>query len=142
MAEPVAAQLVALGDAGAALAMPDGSFATVLSLDHGTAEEIAETWQSLIANNPAHGFKLVLVGGTEEHRALLRAAQPTWMMRRVVQVFALADDGTPWAGPRSRLDSPTGRVLATIGARAPEDVDRDALRAKIARPDPDDRARA
>jgi rhomboid protease GluP len=142
MAEPVAAQLVALGDAGAALAMPDGSFATVLSLDHGTPEEIADTWRSLIANNSGHGFKLVLVGGSQEHHALLRELQPALMMRRVVQVFALGDDGTPWAGPRSRLDSPTGRVLAEIGARAPADVDRDALRSRIARPDPEDRARA
>ncbi len=142
MAEPVEAQLVALGDAGAALAMPDGSFATVLSLDHGTPEEIVDTWRSLIANNPTHGFKLVLVGGTAEHHALLRELQPAVMMRRVIQVFALADDGTPWAGSRSRLDSPTGRVLAEIGARPPKDVDRDALRVRIARPDPEDRKRA
>lgn len=142
LAEPVEAQLLALGDAGAALAMPDGSFATVLSLDHGTPDEIAKTWRSLIEANPAHGFKLVLVGGTAEHHALLRDLQPSMMARRVVQVFALGDDGTAWAGPRSRLDSPTGRVLAEIGARPPTDVDREALRARIVRPDPEDRARA
>jgi membrane associated rhomboid family serine protease len=87
-------------------------------------------------------LKLVLVGGPPEHRELLRAAQPRLMMRRVVQVFALGDDGTAWAGSRSRLDSPLGRVLEAVAEHPPAPVDRAVLAAKIAKPTPEDRARA
>ncbi|HET6584148.1 MAG TPA: rhomboid family intramembrane serine protease [Nannocystaceae bacterium] len=142
VAEPVGAKLLGLGETGAALAMPDGSAAIVVTADHGTDEELALHWKMLVEKNPGHDLKLVLVGGGEAQRALLRAAQPTVMMRRVVQVFALGDDGTPWAGPRSRLESPMGRVLAELGKRAPTDVDRDALKATIPRVDPQDVARA
>jgi len=142
VAAPIGARLLGLGDTGAALAMPDGTAALVVSADHGSREELAEHLHTLVDRNPGLDLKLVLVGGGEAERAVLRAAQPTVMMRRVVQVFALGDDGTPWAGPRSRLDSPTGRVLTEIGSRPAGEVDRDALVQAIVRPDPDDRARA
>ena len=142
VAEPVGARLIALGKSGAALAMPDGSFATVVSADHGTPAELAEHWRSLVADNPSHNLKLVLVGGTAEHRELLRKAQPGVMMRRVVQVFALGDDGQAWAGGRSRLDSPMGRVLSALGEHPPAPVDRAALAATIVAPSREDRARA
>lgn len=136
MAEPVGATLLGLGETGAALAMPDGSAAIVVSTDRGSDQELAQHWRSLVTDNPGHALKLVVVGGTEAHHALLKAAQPGLMARHVVQVFSLGDDGVAWAGPRSRLDSPTGRVLAEIGARPPRDVDREELKAKVVRSDP------
>jgi membrane associated rhomboid family serine protease len=79
-------------------------------------------------------LKLVVVGGDERWRAVLSRLQPRMMMGRVVQVFALGDDGEPWVGARTRVDSPVGAVLAEVGARTtPREVDTAALGARVKR---------
>jgi rhomboid protease GluP len=142
VAERVGGRLVALGTTGAALAMPDKSFAVVVSVDHGAPAELAEHWRTLVEDNPRQNLKLVLVGGGPELRELMIAAQPRVMLRRVVQVFALGDDNRAWAGPRSSLRSPLGRVLMALGEHEPGPVDRAALEALIVEPSAEERAHA
>ncbi|HWB80866.1 MAG TPA: rhomboid family intramembrane serine protease [Nannocystaceae bacterium] len=136
--EAIGGKLLALGRVDAVVAMPDGTAAAVLSADCGPPEEIEEHFRRVVTGNPSTDLKLVVIGGDARHRELLGRVQPRLMMRRVVQVFVLGDDGEPWAGAGSRIDSPMGRVLTEVATReAPREVDREALRATIVAPSPE-----
>ncbi|MBL4688154.1 MAG: rhomboid family intramembrane serine protease [Nannocystaceae bacterium] len=129
------ARLLALGDNGAALAMADGSLATLVVLDEAgpLRPEVGERLAKIVQDNPHAHLKHVIVGGdpTEVQR-MLRACQPRLSMRRAVQVFQLTPDGELWAGPNSRRDSPVG--IALTAASSEQDPPDRELVAQLVRP--------
>lgn len=121
------ARLVELGPRAAALAMADGSHATLVLVEGEVDERLATGLQHTVRDNPSAHLKHVIIGGDPERvRPMLRACQPRLSMRRAVQVFHLAD-GEVWAGPGSRRDSPLGQALTAAAADptppTPQDVE-------------------
>lgn len=141
--EPLGAELLTVGPHVAVAAMRDS---TVTMVVDGTTDDAARaeaTLEDFLTQARGADVKLVVVGGDERWRAVLSRLQPRMMMGRVVQVFALGDDGEPWVGARTRVDSPVGAVLAEVGARAtPREVDTAALGARVKRFTPAERAHA
>lgn len=104
--------LVALGTTGAAIALPDGTLAAIYTTGHGTADELREQLANIVSRNPGKHLKLCILGGEDEAQTAVAAAQPRISLRRAVQAFHLADDGTLWTGRNTRADSAFGRALA------------------------------
>lgn len=132
--EPLGAELLAVGPHVAVAAMRDSTFAMVVDAGSGDAEQAEAALEDFVGQARDADLKLVVVGGDARWHAVLARLQPTVMMRRVVQVFALGDDGVPWVGPRTRADSPVGVALAEVGQRAvPREVDPVELSARVKR---------
>jgi rhomboid protease GluP len=141
--EPIGGELLGIGPAAAIAALRDGTFAMVVSARVGNAEEVEALARDFVKENAAQNLKIIVVGGDAEHRAALGRVQPAMMLGRVVQVFAIDRTGEPWAGARSRLDSPVGAALVEIAKRTePRVVDPETLRARVVVPSEEDRARA
>lgn len=141
--EPLEAELLAVGPHVAVAAMRDSTLAMVVDAGSGDAAQIEAALQHFVGQASDADLKLVVVGGDARWHAVLARLQPKVMMRRVVQVFALGDDGVPWVGARTRADSPLGVVLAEVGKRAaPRDVDPAELGARVKRFSAEERAHA
>ncbi|MFO0636584.1 MAG: rhomboid family intramembrane serine protease [Nannocystaceae bacterium] len=141
--EPTGARLLALRDGAATLAMRDGTFAAVVDATVVVEPELGERLRLFVERNPHADVKVVLVDATPAQRDALARLQPAVMMRRVVQLFTLAPDGTPWAGPRSRLDSPTGLALTAVGQReVPREISFESLATQLEAIDPEAQAQA
>ncbi len=140
---PLDADLLALQPGLAVCALADGTVAMVLDAEGARLAVLEETLAEFLRRARGTGAKLVIIGGDGRHRDLLARMQPTVMVGRAIQAFALDDEVGVWAGARSRVDSPLGRALATVHARAqPRDVDVAALLERIHVPSPEDRSRA
>jgi rhomboid protease GluP len=141
--EPIGGELLGIGPAAAIAALRDGTFAMVVSARVGNADEVEALARDFVKENSVQNLKIIAVGGDAGHRAALERVQPTMMLGRVVQVFAIDRTGEAWAGARSRLDSPVGAALVLVAARnEPRVVDPETLRAKVIVPTQEDRARA
>lgn len=141
--EPLEAELLAVGPHVAVAAMRDSTLAMVVDAGSGDATQIEAALEHFVGQASDADLKLVVVGGDARWHAVLARLQPKVMMRRVVQVFALGDDGVPWVGARTRADSPLGVALAEVGKRAaPRDVDPDELGARVKRFSAEERAHA
>ncbi|MBX7081392.1 MAG: rhomboid family intramembrane serine protease [Nannocystaceae bacterium] len=141
--EPTGARLMALRDGAATLAMRDGTFAAVVDATVVVEPQLGERLRLFVDRNPHADVKIVLVDATPAQRDVLTRLQPAVMMRRVVQVFTLAAQGTAWAGPRSRLDSPTGLALTAVGQReTPRAITMESLASQLEAIDPEAQARA
>ena len=139
--EPIGAELLGLGPAVAVAALRDGTFAMLVSAGFGEPEALEAVLRDFVRDQSSSNLKLIVIGGDEQYRRMLQRVQPSMMLGRVVQAFALDDSGTPWAGARSRLDSPIGVALATVGAREqPRAIDPAALASLVAVPSATDRA--
>ncbi|MEM6993481.1 MAG: rhomboid family intramembrane serine protease [Myxococcota bacterium] len=130
------ARLLALRETGAALAMADGSLASIVSVDGDLPQALADRLRKIVDDNPHAHLKHVVVGGDPgEVRALLKSCQPRLSMRRAVQVFHLGRDGEVWAGPGGREDSPVG-VALTAAACAQDPPTRADVEALVDPPKP------
>lgn len=123
-------RLLALGGRAAAIGMPDRSVVDAVAADVGAAQ-LGEHFARVVADNPHHHLKLVLIGGGNAERESLRRARPRLALRRAVQTYHLADDGELWVGPGTRADSPVGRALARVGRGEGPIPDREALMRQI-----------
>lgn len=141
--EPTGGELVALSPAVAVLALRDSTLAIVASTRRGDVERLREMLTDLVAQTRGNDIKVVVVGGGEAEQQVVAAVQPTVMLGRTVQAFALDDRGAVWVGARTRTDSPVGRVLAEVGAReVPREVDFAELATRVRVPTVEDRERA
>ncbi len=120
---PIEARLLWIRAQAATLAMSDGSLCAVFDAEAIGDDELAAAMTRFVRGNDHLGVKVVLVGAAPRHRTLLSSLQPRVMMGRIVQVFALEQDGQTWVGARSRLDSPTGRTLVEVARRPPIAID-------------------
>lgn len=107
--------LLAINDTAAFVRLDDNTVAIIILPTKRGDELIAAIREQLSLDKKTH-LKLVLVGGGDEMRAILEAAQPRILARRMVQVFALPDEGSAWAGRASRLESRFGSVVAQVAA--------------------------
>lgn len=131
-----AARLLALGDNGAALAMADGSLATVVVVQGSLGPTLAENLERTATDNPTAHLKHVIIGGDPDQvRPVLQSCQPRWSYRRAIQVYHLAADGTLWTGSGTRPDSPTGLALRAA-ADTTEPIARAAVEALVRSPEP------
>lgn len=132
------ARLLALGENGAALAMADGSLATVMRVEGTVPEAVAEKLQRIVQDNPRANLKHVLVGGDASGQAVLARTQPKLGLRRSVQVFQLGGDGELWVGSGTRRDSPMSRALlrAAEPAKGDEEITRQLVTGLVRPPTP------
>jgi membrane associated rhomboid family serine protease len=139
------AQLLALGDAAAVLAMADGSLAALFTPAFGPPQILEARLRALVDENPGAHLKLVIIGGDPSVRALLPTQGASVLARRAVQLFHLARDreateGRAWAlwtGGGARPDSPLGATLSAAGrGELPPPPEPAALAERVERPPP------
>lgn len=141
--EPTGGELLALSPAVAVLSLRDSTLAIVASARRGDVDTLRAMLADLVAQTRGNDIKLVVVGGGEDEQQALAAMQPTVMIGRTIQAFALDDRGKVWVGARTRTDSPVGRVLAEVGAReTPREIDVAELSSQIRVATVEDRQRA
>ena len=124
-------ELIALGTTGAAIAMPDGTLAAIYTVEHGSLDEVRAQLVRIVQRNPGQHLKLCLIGGTAEAQAVVAGAQPRLSLRRAVQAFHLADDGSLWTGRNTRADSPFGQALVAAADGSDDTPSFEVLAARI-----------
>lgn len=137
------ARLLALGDAAAVLAMPDGSLAALFTPAFGPPEVLGDKLGALVEDNPGTPLKLAIVGGDAAARALLPTSGAGLLSRRVVQLFHLGREpgGGPgphpawslWTGGGGRPDSPLGAALVAASRGELPAPSRAALAGRVER---------
>ncbi len=124
-------ELIALGTTGAAIAMSDGTLAAIYTIEHGSLQELREHLGRIVERNPGQHLKLCVIGGAEEARAVVAQAQPRVSLRRAVQAFHLAEDGSLWTGRNTRADSPFGEALLAAATASDDPPAFDVLAVRI-----------